>query len=95
MLGRLVGRSTYLLVGWLGGWSACVSVGRFVCWLVGLLAGWLVDLSAFGWCRIHDTEAKYYADSEDAYDMRKTFKEGKKEGKMAASGSPPSELVSL
>lgn len=24
-------------------------------------------------CRIQDTEAKYYADGEDAYDMRKVF----------------------
>ena len=28
-------------------------------------------------CRIHDIEAKYYADSEDAYDMRKVFSTSK------------------
>lgn len=26
--------------------------------------------------RIHGTESKYYADGEDAYDMRKALKEG-------------------
>jgi hypothetical protein len=26
-------------------------------------------------CRIRDTEAKYYADGEDAYDMKKVLKE--------------------
>ena len=34
---------------------------------------------------IHDIEAKYYADSEDAYDMRKYFKKGK--AKRAAGGA--------
>eukprot|EP00899_Mesostigma_viride_P022657 jgi/Mesvir1/3576/Mv12039-RA.1 len=37
--------------------------------------------------RIHDVEAKYYADSEDAYDMRKTFKMGDKKAKDKASKS--------
>lgn len=39
--------------------------------------------------RIHDIEAKYYADSEDAFDMRKAFKpvETGKKGKAGASGA--------
>lgn len=36
--------------------------------------------------RIHDTEAKYYADGEDAYDMRKHLK-GKKAKHKGANGS--------
>jgi len=31
--------------------------------------------------QIHDIEAKYYADSEDAYDMRKYFPSAKSRGK--------------
>lgn len=27
-------------------------------------------------CRVHDVERKYYADGEDAYCMRKTFRAG-------------------
>lgn len=30
--------------------------------------------SHFSVSRIHDVEAKYYADGEDAYDMRRDFK---------------------
>lgn len=44
-------------------------------------------------CRIHDTDLKYYANGEDAYEMRKYFKEKKgkskgKEGDKAAAAAP-------
>ncbi len=35
-------------------------------------------------CRIHDTDLKYYANGEDAYEMRKFFKERKKKEKSEA-----------
>ena len=38
-------------------------------------------------CRIQDTEAKYYADGEDAYDMRKTFAVGSEVQNRASTGS--------
>lgn len=43
--------------------------------------------------RIHDTDLKYYANGEDAYEMRKYFKEKKgkgkgKEGDKAAAAAP-------
>eukprot|EP00741_Cyanophora_paradoxa_P012462 tig00020610_g12041.t1 len=46
--------------------------------------------------KIHDIEAKYYADSEDAYDMRKPLKEKKsrdekKEGEAAKDGPKKEE----
>lgn len=43
---------------------------------------------------IHDIEAKYYADSEDAYDMRKYFPKGNAKRGRAPDGSilPTSEL---
>lgn len=42
----------------------------------GLAVTGLVEQTrAHAGCRIHDTEAKYYADGEDAYCMRKLFKE--------------------
>ena len=41
---------------------------------------------------IHDIEAKYYADSEDAYDMRKYLRAGKiKRGLLNADGTPKAE----
>ena len=43
---------------------------------------------------INDIEAKYYADSEDAYDMRKYFKAGKdKKAKAAAAALPQVEAT--
>ena len=36
--------------------------------------------SELAWCRINDTEAKYYADNEDAYDMRKQLQPVKRPG---------------
>lgn len=36
--------------------------------------GWLFSRPT---CRIHDREAKYYANGEDAYEMRKYFKDPK------------------
>ncbi|CAD7700537.1 unnamed protein product [Ostreobium quekettii] len=37
--------------------------------------------------RIHDIEAKYYADGEDAYDMRRVLKEKKKVGNKKGENS--------
>lgn len=39
---------------------------------VGNRAAFSLYSSTLGY-QIHDTEAKYYADGEDAYDMRKAF----------------------
>lgn len=36
--------------------------------------------SAHRACSIHDREAKYYADGEDAYDMRKKLRPAKAKG---------------
>jgi peptide alpha-N-acetyltransferase len=36
------------------------------------------DFTVWGWYSVHEIEKKYYADGEDAYAMRLTFKESKK-----------------
>jgi ribosomal protein S18 acetylase RimI-like enzyme len=42
--------------------------------------------------QVHDVEAGYYADGEDAYDMRKTFVTGEKEGEWVTDeGEEPEE----
>ncbi len=44
-------------------------------------------------CRIHDTDLKYYANGEDAYEMRKYFKEKKvkaSKGAKAVAAEPSS-----
>jgi hypothetical protein len=38
-------------------------------------------------CRVNDREEKYYADGEDAYDMRRTFTEGAKAKRGASASS--------
>lgn len=51
------------------------------------------SLPAWCCCRIHDREAKYYADGEDAFDMRKYLK-GKKASKHKSSTSGDAEATS-
>jgi hypothetical protein len=42
-------------------------------------------------CRINDIEAKYYADGEDAYDMRKYLRGKPPPGEAQPHGGPPGE----
>ena len=41
------------------------------------------------WFRINDIEKGYYADGEDAYDMRKNFKKAKKIEQPSEEAEPP------